>query len=180
MLPCKATGSPQPQITWIKDGIKIEGDDSKLISKDGSLIVLRMKGRDQGIYTCLAKSPVGTASATAKVYIGQGMLLVVFVYTIEDMCGEGVVYTIEDLHRGVVCTISDICGGGVVYTIEDLHGKGVVYTLEDVREGGIYHRRSTWREGVIYQIYVVPPIGKMIYLYAIYNMICKKYFPALF
>ncbi len=72
VLPCKAEGSPKPDISWIKDGRVIIADDNHFITTDGSLVVLSMKLQHQGIYTCTASNSLGKVSVSAKVYLGQG------------------------------------------------------------------------------------------------------------
>ena len=67
-LSCKASGNPQPQIDWFKDGelVRTAPDDPvshRIKLPDGSLFFLRAmqskKEQDAGTYWCVASSPMG-------------------------------------------------------------------------------------------------------------------------
>ncbi|XP_032884067.1 hemicentin-1 isoform X2 [Amblyraja radiata] len=61
-LPCEATGTPNPMITWQKEGISIntaEGDYTVL--PNGGLQITRAAVKDTGTYMCVAQNPTGTA-----------------------------------------------------------------------------------------------------------------------
>uniref|UniRef100_A0A8C8HMI3 Hemicentin-2 n=1 Tax=Oncorhynchus tshawytscha TaxID=74940 RepID=A0A8C8HMI3_ONCTS len=64
-LECKVKGTPTPRLSWLKNGVTLEGSDTQEIdiSPDGStLTLLRMRPEDSGTYTCLAVSPAGQES----------------------------------------------------------------------------------------------------------------------
>ncbi|KAK2535403.1 Hmcn2 [Columba guinea] len=56
---CLAAGSPQPKITWLKDGHPLPGKDTFSVSPDGSMLhVTRVSLSDSGRYSCVASSSV--------------------------------------------------------------------------------------------------------------------------
>ncbi|XP_023810079.1 hemicentin-1 isoform X2 [Oryzias latipes] len=69
-LPCKATGSPRPTITWQKEGINIPTTAGGLtILPDGSLQITRTTLSDSGTYICVAQNPAGTAMGKTKLRV---------------------------------------------------------------------------------------------------------------
>ncbi|CAB0039484.1 unnamed protein product [Trichogramma brassicae] len=69
-LACRATGKPQPTITWRRDGTIVQGNGVRL-SKHGSLYLYNVTGRDSGRYECSAANDEGRASATALLRVRQ-------------------------------------------------------------------------------------------------------------
>ncbi|XP_067083733.1 hemicentin-1 [Osmerus mordax] len=68
ILDCRVTGTPLPQLSWLKNGRPLEDSDTQHIdtSPDGStLTLLDVRREDSGTYTCLAVSPAGQES---KIY----------------------------------------------------------------------------------------------------------------
>ncbi|KAK3579546.1 hypothetical protein CHS0354_028382 [Potamilus streckersoni] len=64
---CEAGGTPQPNITWYKDGRKIVPSSSSYVtgSRDNLLIVFGNED-DSGYYQCLAENIAGYVMATAR------------------------------------------------------------------------------------------------------------------
>ncbi|XP_055962583.1 hemicentin-1 [Sorex fumeus] len=60
-LHCKASGIPQPSITWSKGGQSVPGDGHFLVGTDGGLHVAEPRGEDGGEYTCTASNAAGQA-----------------------------------------------------------------------------------------------------------------------
>ncbi|XP_045626988.1 hemicentin-2 [Ursus americanus] len=62
LLPCSASGSPKPSITWEKDGQPVSGAEGKFtLQPSGELLVKNLESRDAGTYTCVAENAVGRA-----------------------------------------------------------------------------------------------------------------------
>ncbi|XP_075460423.1 roundabout homolog 4 isoform X2 [Ascaphus truei] len=78
-LNCRAEGNPKPTIEWYRNGEYVETskDDAhsqRTLLLDGSLFFFRLNQRkgktDEGVYTCVARNPLGTAfSRNASLYI---------------------------------------------------------------------------------------------------------------
>ncbi|XP_058491292.1 hemicentin-1 [Solea solea] len=71
-LQCRASGIPTPRVSWLKDGVTLEGSDSRHISvtpDGGALTLLRLSPEDSGTYTCLAFSPAGQESRIYTVFV---------------------------------------------------------------------------------------------------------------
>ncbi|XP_053673919.1 roundabout homolog 2-like, partial [Anopheles nili] len=70
ILPCRATGIPNPVISWYKDGIPVLASEKNNISDTGTLTIADLSKSDSsGLYTCVASSKSGktTWSAMLKV-----------------------------------------------------------------------------------------------------------------
>ena len=80
-LRCSATGSPQPTIHWLQDGVKVPTDDGRrFLMDDGTLHFLRVtRGRrrtDAGVYQCVASNNHGRVySKNASLIVGSKWLL---------------------------------------------------------------------------------------------------------
>ncbi|XP_060737332.1 hemicentin-1 isoform X1 [Tachysurus vachellii] len=62
-LTCAAEGTPTPQLTWMRDGVKLETTEHVHVSAHGrTLTLLRVTKEDSGIYKCVAVSPSGQES----------------------------------------------------------------------------------------------------------------------
>uniref|UniRef100_A0A8C9N9E0 Hemicentin-1 n=1 Tax=Serinus canaria TaxID=9135 RepID=A0A8C9N9E0_SERCA len=70
VLPCEATGTPQPVITWQKEGINIiTTGNSYMVQPSGSLQIARAAVEDAGTYMCVAQNPAGTALGKIKLKV---------------------------------------------------------------------------------------------------------------
>ncbi|XP_050994845.1 LOW QUALITY PROTEIN: hemicentin-1 [Labeo rohita] len=69
-LPCRATGSPRPTITWQKEGINIftTGGDLTVLPI-GGLQISKARVEDSGTYMCVAQNPAGTALGKTKLRV---------------------------------------------------------------------------------------------------------------
>lgn len=68
-LECVAMGSPRPDIIWYKDGIRIDANETRVISVMGPLcrLIIRNVGEhDNGRYTCEASNKDGRVSTFAR------------------------------------------------------------------------------------------------------------------
>nr|XP_014344645.1 PREDICTED: hemicentin-1 [Latimeria chalumnae] len=69
-LPCKATGTPSPTITWQKEGINIiTTGGSFTVLPNGGLQIARAALEDAGTFICVAQNPAGTALGKIKLRV---------------------------------------------------------------------------------------------------------------
>ncbi|XP_034438633.1 hemicentin-1 isoform X1 [Hippoglossus hippoglossus] len=69
-LPCWATGSPRPTITWQKEGINIPTTGGSFtVLPNGSLQISKASVSDSGTYICVAQNPAGTALGKTKLKV---------------------------------------------------------------------------------------------------------------
>ncbi|XP_065505206.1 hemicentin-1 isoform X3 [Caloenas nicobarica] len=70
LLPCEATGTPRPVITWQKEGINvITTGNSYMVLPSGSLQIAKSAVEDAGTYMCVAQNPAGTALGKIKLKV---------------------------------------------------------------------------------------------------------------
>ncbi|XP_038613568.1 hemicentin-1 [Tachyglossus aculeatus] len=70
LLPCDATGSPSPIITWQKEGISIlTTGGSYTALPNGGLQISKATVEDAGTYMCVAQNPAGTALGKIKLKV---------------------------------------------------------------------------------------------------------------
>ncbi|XP_061490012.1 hemicentin-1 isoform X2 [Rhineura floridana] len=70
MLTCEVTGSPIPEITWLKDGQPfLQDDDHQLMSNGRFLQVTNTQVADTGRYTCIASNTAGDKSKSFSVNV---------------------------------------------------------------------------------------------------------------
>uniref|UniRef100_A0A8C3N479 Hemicentin-1 n=1 Tax=Geospiza parvula TaxID=87175 RepID=A0A8C3N479_GEOPR len=70
VLPCEATGTPQPVIMWQKEGINIiTTGNSYMVQPSGSLQIARAAVEDAGTYMCVSQNPAGTALGKIKLKV---------------------------------------------------------------------------------------------------------------
>uniref|UniRef100_F6ZIH2 Hemicentin-1 n=1 Tax=Ciona intestinalis TaxID=7719 RepID=F6ZIH2_CIOIN len=61
-LPCEASGTPQPTVTWRKGPVAVQLGDRILQQSDNSLFIYTSETTDVGTYTCVAQNGAGVAS----------------------------------------------------------------------------------------------------------------------
>ncbi|XP_037536631.1 hemicentin-2 [Nematolebias whitei] len=60
-LPCAAQGSPEPRVSWEKDGVTVPTFPGKFtVLRSGELIIERAEPGDAGVFTCVATNPAGS------------------------------------------------------------------------------------------------------------------------
>lgn len=66
VLPCRAIGTPNPVVSWYRDGIPVTQSSRVNISESGTLTLTDLnKDQDQGLYTCVASSRSGKSTWSA-------------------------------------------------------------------------------------------------------------------
>uniref|UniRef100_A0A3P8SNR4 Uncharacterized protein n=1 Tax=Amphiprion percula TaxID=161767 RepID=A0A3P8SNR4_AMPPE len=61
LLPCAAQGSPEPRVSWEKDGIIVPNLPGKFtVLRSGELIIERAESGDAGVFTCVATNAAGS------------------------------------------------------------------------------------------------------------------------
>jgi hemicentin len=74
ILSCRAEGTPEPTISWERNGMSIDSTDSKYqISQSGTLRIRQASPSDNGYYKCTAQNIVGSESTQTYLNI-KGML----------------------------------------------------------------------------------------------------------
>ncbi|XP_062854783.1 hemicentin-1 [Trichomycterus rosablanca] len=65
-LECKAEGTPTPELTWMRNGVRLNTSERLKVSADGStLTLLNIRSEDSGSFTC---SAVNSAGHQTKIY----------------------------------------------------------------------------------------------------------------
>ncbi|XP_068012089.1 LOW QUALITY PROTEIN: hemicentin-2 [Melanerpes formicivorus] len=92
---CLAAGTPQPQISWMKDGLPLlPGGDSFSISPDGSVLhIPRASLADAGSYSCLASSSLANQTKHYLLHVLAGPA---FAADAQDAAPEEVTVTINN------------------------------------------------------------------------------------
>ncbi|XP_078416540.1 roundabout homolog 1 isoform X3 [Cetorhinus maximus] len=72
VLGCLASGSPSPTVLWRKDGVLVSTHDSRIKQQEaGNLQIRYAKLGDSGVYTCIASTPSGEASWSARIEVQE-------------------------------------------------------------------------------------------------------------
>ncbi|XP_008940595.1 PREDICTED: hemicentin-2-like, partial [Merops nubicus] len=69
-IQCHATGTPTPQIQWLKDGRPLGEQDGAVVSEGGgTLLIARVGLAHEGLYTCQDSNWAGVAQAEVQVSV---------------------------------------------------------------------------------------------------------------
>ncbi|XP_023814399.1 hemicentin-1 [Oryzias latipes] len=72
LLPCAAQGSPEPRVSWEKDGAIVPNVPGKFtFLRSGELIIERAEPGDAGVFTCVATNPAGSARQDIRLSINM-------------------------------------------------------------------------------------------------------------
>ena len=72
VIDCPATGVPQPDITWLKDGQRLstnQNDDIRVVSRGQRLEVNNADLSDAGRYTCIANNAAGFMERNFQLHV---------------------------------------------------------------------------------------------------------------
>ena len=65
---CVAEGNPEPKVTWLKQNYSFIGD-KRVDQSPSGLLIRNVTSRDNGVYTCVAQSVIGSTTATATLTV---------------------------------------------------------------------------------------------------------------
>lgn len=71
-MSANAIGTPEPRITWQKDGVQISSTPDRFVGIDGGATCLeipRVKASDAGWYQCTAQNIAGSTANRARLYV---------------------------------------------------------------------------------------------------------------
>ena len=67
---CRTTALPPANITWFKDGVRVDrvlsSSDYQLVNGDMELVFLQLEDEYRGLYTCVADNGIGNSSYTVE------------------------------------------------------------------------------------------------------------------
>uniref|UniRef100_A0AC35G417 Ig-like domain-containing protein n=1 Tax=Panagrolaimus sp. PS1159 TaxID=55785 RepID=A0AC35G417_9BILA len=70
-LPCRALGTPKPEVSWQKDGFQVIPNNHIHIDASGSLKIPKVTLNDEGHFTCVAKNPAGEDVRSINVVVQE-------------------------------------------------------------------------------------------------------------
>ncbi|VBB32471.1 unnamed protein product, partial [Acanthocheilonema viteae] len=70
-IPCRAVGTPEPTITWEKDGFQIIPDDIIHIDSAGTIRIEKAQSSHRGIFRCIATNPAGRDERNTLVIVQE-------------------------------------------------------------------------------------------------------------
>ncbi|KAL4660156.1 vascular endothelial growth factor receptor 1 isoform X1 [Arapaima gigas] len=69
-LTCTAHGVPHPEVTWYKDHVRLQQRSGILLNPEGgTLHIERIRGEDEGLYTCKATNERGSVESSAYIWV---------------------------------------------------------------------------------------------------------------
>uniref|UniRef100_F1S0Y1 Hemicentin-2 n=1 Tax=Sus scrofa TaxID=9823 RepID=F1S0Y1_PIG len=93
-LTCNATGHPQPNVTWFKDGRPLAGGDTYRISPEGGLLqVLQANLSNAGHYSCIAANAIGEKTKHFQLSV---LVVPTILGAAEDSADEEVTVTVNN------------------------------------------------------------------------------------
>ena len=83
-LQCEVKGNPIPQVTWLKENLRLTAD-KRIVQTDNGLMIRDVTSQDGGVYTCKTRNILGvvTSSATLTVQGNTPFYFVCFVFPIQ-------------------------------------------------------------------------------------------------
>lgn len=68
-LDCLVIGSPQPVISWSKNGLPYKPELNSVVSSNSTIQIFVVSSKDVGIYECVASNEFGTVSKRASITV---------------------------------------------------------------------------------------------------------------
>ena len=85
-LPCRADAYPTPAMTWFKDGTRLPSEERHAILTTGSLRILLVQPRDEGVYTCQAINVIGVRTATSRLVVKRKGMSQTYAISCRGLC----------------------------------------------------------------------------------------------
>lgn len=71
-LHCLSRASPEPSVSWYRNGIAISKEDSRFqVFQNGTLKIVNVEVYDGTVYTCVCSTPAGSLEAQARVLVQE-------------------------------------------------------------------------------------------------------------
>ncbi|ESO09234.1 hypothetical protein HELRODRAFT_168196 [Helobdella robusta] len=67
---CEASGAPEPEVTWFKDGVPLVQSDKVTLYKD-RILVRAVEASDGGVYECRFKNDFGQISHLIRLLVQE-------------------------------------------------------------------------------------------------------------
>ncbi|XP_075415669.1 hemicentin-2 [Tenrec ecaudatus] len=71
VLPCEASGIPQPSVTWQKEGLSLPAGARTQVLPSGELRIVHASREDAGNYFCVAQNSAGSATGKTRLVVQE-------------------------------------------------------------------------------------------------------------
>ena len=66
---CSASGRPRPQISWLRDGMRLGNSSHYMMYDSGVLLIREITIQESGQYKCIAENPAGAREGSLSLYV---------------------------------------------------------------------------------------------------------------